>query len=564
MKKLLILLVLFTTGIQTIRAQSPCGGSLYEMRPTADIKVSYANEPPYFNYGTTACIKKQLGTPDGSLWIGGSFDKVAQLDGNDSGIVQILPAKDIAKRDLNGTWSTTPLPLGTTSIGNIWFLHSSIYATMDVSGGIRKYDSTTSTWSQPMLPGLGVQGIIPTGNPYEYYVSCSATPLNVTMTGLWIWNIQTNTVIPMANSTLPDMSSGYYLNEGNQTGDTVFVKFHDLSSSQRVLIKNNPSVLDFADIGMTDPKYGSPNFYNGNVTFSYCLDVIKTPNNRIFTSVGSYGAQVTALLEWNYSSQEWDSVTSIIGVGGSYPENPTVFWYDPQQNKLHSNSLGIVDFQTNEFTPVHAMMSSPPWTALPYRVASFSHGGTYYAWPGAKLKDITAPSAPNTTTPSGIVSIIGEQYVPFTGDNAHDGYLATMYDCCGNVLHTLPIDGTNCANFVFNHLVPLGTNDYYFSLTDTSGNESSKTHITVVASWPTNTNDVDQNFASVYTDGKTITITGDIINVQLYSLTGQVIFSSKINSQKFTQSFEYLSNGLYFLKASNAQGKIMKETVILR
>ncbi len=552
MKKLLFLiLILFGgIGIQTARAQC---AQPYEMSRIPDYKA-FLNadvDLTFGNYVTSATITKELVLPDGDLVIAGYFDKICQYDGTNTGITQTLTGlQGLARRDgITGIWSSLPTIVGVnypyTYPYRIWYLDDTLYCWVSGSNGIRKLNPVTNTWSPIIFP-YHVTNIVSAGTPFEYYVSFHSSYQGAVIdyVGLRKWNTQTGAMTVITGSTLPDFSSQFTINE-TQTSDTLTVILHDLSTSPMILIKGQTSLigLDIPSIGIESPHAG----YSAGLMFDWVNDVIFLPNNDIYAVVTRSMPDITALMKWNYSIQKWDSVDSRTGFTNS---DMDVFFYDAGTNTLNAEALGVVDLQTSKFTEAHVILG------YPYAVPKLRQGNTWYNG-GALLEDITAPTAPNTTTPSGIVSIIGEQYVLFTGDNAHDGDLATMYDCCNNILHTLSIDATNCSNFVFNHLVPLGTNVYYFSLTDPSGNESTKTQITVVASWSTGISDIDKDFATVSTLGKTIFIKGDVSKIEVYDLNAKVIFSSRVNSNEFTQSFNYLPSGMYFVKVSNTLTKQM-------
>lgn len=549
MKKLLFLiLILFGgIGIQTARAQC---AQPYEMSRIPDYKAFFNADVDltFSNYMTTATIKKELVLPNGDLVIAGYFDKICQYDGTNAGILQTLTGlHGLAKRDaITGIWTALPTA-GTDYPYQIWYLNGTLYSSMD-QYGVRKFDTGTNTWSPILFPYI-VTNIISAGTPFEYYVSFHAPYAQMVgdYIGLRRWNTQTGDMTVVTGSTLPDATSGFTINE-NQTSDTLSVIFHDLFTSPMTLIKGQTSLIgfDIPSIGIESPHAG----YSPGLTFGWTNDVIVLPNNNIYAVVTRSMPDITALMKWNYSTQKWDSIKTLAG----FALRNDYFWYDTVTTNLTTGMGHMVNITTANSTTIDYLQG--------FYEPRFRQGNNLYG-PGALLQDITAPTAPNTTTPSGIVSIIGEQYVLFTGDNAHDGDLATMYDCCGNVLHTLPINGTNCANFEFNHLVPLGTNVYYFSLTDPSGNESTKTQITVVASWSTGISDIDKDFATVSTLGKTIFIKGDVSKIEVYDLNAKVIFSSRVNSNEFTQSLDNIASGMYILKAINSKGKIMTKKLLL-
>lgn len=535
-------MMLCIVGIQTVEAQCL---QPYEFSSKPDFKVLRSSDViTDFYYPTTAYIWKQIVTPDGSLWIAGQFDKVIQYDGTNTGIVQTIVSKNMAKRDPNGVWtSITPIS-SSLFLGNVWLLNGDIYG--GLPNGIKKYDEITNTWGPTLLQSYRPVSIQEIKGTNEFWVSNNGTSVpNSNMTGVLRWNIQTGAVTELGNSQLPDGSSGYFINE-NQTGDTVFVKFNDLFTNHRVLIKGRDSVLDFQDIGLTDPLFGSPNVFGGQV-YGWS-NMVRKIDGRIFASVvGVYGN--FPLMEWNFQTQLWDSLFSkVVSGGGS--SNEDYSWYDTVSKRLSTGMRYVYDIQNNEGYSFTNQSYFEPW----YRI------GGNLCYRGGILEDTVKPNAPNIPIPLGVTEINGAQNVSFQGTNAHRGDIAKMYEY-GVVIDSIIIDDTNCSNFTFTQFADIGTHDYGFTLSDPFGNESTATSLTITVNYPTGLGSVDQEFAKVSTYGKTLTITSEIESLKIYNLSGQEIFSSQVNNNQFTQSFDYLPTGMYILKAIGPKGQMMTKKI---
>lgn len=559
MKKLLLLVVILTTILGTQKIRGQCSQS-WEMSQIPNTGVSLNTDPvnpPYSYQRPIARVVKELIRPDGSIVKAGIFSRHQAYNGTDSGIIQNISAPNglVRFEPISGNWFNIPtpsLPNGSYPT-NIWFVDDTLYANLDV---VRKLDPISGVWNIVYVNGSPInkfEYLKPRTLPHEYIVVHKDN--NNEVGGLKIWNSQLETLTPFlySNNMAASPSIRYYMNE-DQHGDTTCILF---GSFPRMVINGFNNVFDFDSTLFN--FYQNPNILNiKNPTAGfglnppYPLDFVNSIisiNGNLFATGNKLSLSKGVWMKYNATQNSWDLLKEVTASwGNSFSKGG---WYDEVDKKLYG--LGIYDVENSTFTEI----------PQGFYGASMRLGNDLYSF-GGLLKDITAPTAPNTTTPSGIVSIIGEQYLLFTGDNAHDGDLATMYDCCGNILHTLSIDATNCSNFVFNHLVPLGTNVYYFSLTDPSGNESTKTQITVVASnWPTDTKDVDKDFAFVHADSKTITVKGDINHIELLSTTGQVIFSAPVNSNQFTQSLDNIASGMYILKAINSKGEIMTKKLLL-
>lgn len=557
MKKLLFILILLASiGIQTARGQCP---QPYEMSRLPDFRVFIPNaidtNTTWTSYNGSAEVQKQVVTANGDLWISGNFSKVVQFDPTGTPTQILNGLKGLAKRDaITGVWSAIPLPLGGTlyASGKLWYVDGYVHATIFHGQNltqIEKFDPGTSTWLNiPSIPNPGyVMNIIATGDPYNYRIAYHAMPPDYT--GLRLWNSQSGNVSVTIGSDLPDWSSLYTINE-TQTSDTIFAKLDDIANMHRVLIKGQNTVLDFSDIGITqNPLNGF-----GQTGFISMNDAIII-NGEIYAAAVHQMYNVMGLMHWNKQTAQWDSVA----IRNGFVDEIDLFFYDKLENKLYVKWMGIVDLNTGEFTSV-------PWVQ-PY---TFSHlpdmrqGNNLYST-GGLLKDTTCVS-PNTTAQGNATQVYGEQNITFTATNGHDGDIANFDEKINGIvtpIGSLNIDATNCSNFSFTRYVTLGTHEYHFTLIDPNGNVSQPTILTVTASWPTGINDPDKDFAFVHTEGKQISIKGEVSKIQIYDLNSKVIFSSDVNSNQFTQSLDNIASGIYILKAINSKGEMMTKKLLL-
>ncbi len=538
---------LILTGLWTQNSSGQCPQP-YEMIRTPNYKVFLDTDVDlnFYNYLTNATLKKELVLPNGDLWIVGTFTKICQYDGTSTGITQVLTnLHGIAVRNsTTGIWSTPPLPpMAGTSATNIWYIDGFIYANVN---GFRRLE-TDNSWTQIYANGNPIssfESIRPHTLSNEYIV---VHKYNNEVGGLKLWNSQLGSLTPFlySNNMNAGTSIKYYMSE-SQSGDTTCVLFGNFP---RLVIKGFNTVFDFDStlyyfygnpnmLHITNPLAGfgtNPAYPLGYINSLTCI------NGAIFAKGNNSNLLKGVWMKYNAVQNMWDSLKEVPANWGNLSDDAG--WYDSVDKKLYG--LGVYDMQTGSFTDID-------WNAG-YATPLARQGINLYSF-GGLLNDIISPIEPNTTTINSVINVIGAQNMAFMASNGHDGDMAKMYEY-GLVIDSLAIDNTNCGNFTINHFVDIGTHFYDFTLTDTSGNESSPTTLKVEVSYPTKLDDFDKDFATVFTIGKTISISGDINHILLYDLRGQVIFSKNVTNGTFFESFEYLPSGMYFLKVYSTFNK---------
>ncbi len=115
---------------------------------------------------------------------------------------------------------------------------------------------------------------------------------------------------------------------------------------------------------------------------------------------------------------------------------------------------------------------------------------------------------------------------------------------------------------MFSDIVQGGIQTYLFTLTDSFNNESPPKTITIEGFSPTGIKNVDKDFATLSKIDKILTIKGDVSNIKIYNIMGELTFSLNDNSQKELQiSLNNYASGLYIVNLFDKRGNKKSEKI---